>query len=205
MKLQDRLPDGVTVDGRFYKCDFDFRNVIEMMETLAREDLIGPAREYNALKCVMKHPRNTAKVLAAIRSLLFKQKTPGETENNKKRLTDFVQDAALIRAAFRQSYGIDLYRDKVHWLEFSELLNEIPEGSRYAEIISIRARPIPAPTKYNQSEITWLVNAKAAVALEISEEEQKAQYEQQVQNVFDGLFAWASTFDKNKPNDKGSE
>ena len=190
MKLQDRLPDGVTVDGRFYKCDFDFRNVLKMIDILSREDLIGPAREYNALKCVMKHPKNTGKVLAAVRALLFQQKKPGEPEKEKNRLTDFVQDAALIRAAFRQSYGIDLYRDKVHWMEFSELLNEIPEGSRYAEIVSIRARPIPAPTKYNQSEITWLVNAKAAVALELTEEEKKEQYEKQVQNVFDGLMKY---------------
>lgn len=209
MKLYERLPEGVTVDGHFYRCNFDFRNVIKMMAVLDRNDLLDGAREYNALKCVMKHPRNISKVLAAVKETLF-QKPKNEKQNNQgqpvqKKLTDFDQDAELIRAAFKQAYNIDLYRDKVHWLEFRELLNSIPEGSRYADVISIRARPIPAANKYNQAEIAWLINAKASVALEISEEEQKAQYEQQVQNVFDGLFAWASTFDKNKPNDKGSE
>ncbi len=108
-------------------------------------------------------------------------------------------------AAFRQSYGIDLYRDHLHWIEFKELLNALPQGSRYMEVVGIRARPIPAANKYNQSEITWLVNAKAAVALEMSEEEQKANYEQQVQKVFDGLLAWASSFEKKDSPDKGSE
>lgn len=201
MRLQDKLPEGVTVDGKFYRCDFDFRNVLEMLHILARDDLINSAREYNALKCVMKHPRNISKVLAAIKALLFTSKP----QNNEQKLTDFNQDASMIRAAFRQSYGIDLYRDHLHWIEFKELLNALPQGSRYMEVVGIRARPIPAANKYNQSEITWLVNAKASVALEMSEEEQKANYEQQVQKVFDGLLAWASSFEKKDSPDKGSE
>ena len=201
MRLQDGLPEGVTVDGKFYKCDFDFRNVIEMMNILARNDLIDGAREYNALKCIMKHPRNTKKVLAAVKELLFTSKP----QTNTQKVTDFEQDAGLIRAAFMQAYGIDLYNDRIHWIMFRELLNAIPEDTRYAYVVGIRARPIPAATKYNQSEITWLVNAKASVALDIPEDEQKANYEKQVQNIFNGLFAWASSFEKNKSTDKGSE
>ena len=201
MRLQDGLPEGVTVDGKFYKCDFDFRNVIEMMNILARNDLIDGAREYNALKCIMKHPRNTKKVLAAVKELLFTSKP----QTNTQKVTDFEQDAGLIRAAFMQAYGIDLYKDRIHWIMFRELLNAIPEDTRYAYVVGIRARPIPAATKYNQAEITWLVNAKASVALDIPEDEQKANYEKQVQNIFNGLFAWASSFEKNKSTDKGSE
>ena len=52
MKLQDRLPDGVTVDGRFYKCDFDFRNVLKMLEIIRRDDLELSARDYHCVKCV---------------------------------------------------------------------------------------------------------------------------------------------------------
>ena len=44
MKLQDRLPEGVTVDGKFYKMDFDFRNVLRMMEVLDRDDLMPEAK-----------------------------------------------------------------------------------------------------------------------------------------------------------------
>ena len=120
MRLQDGLPEGVTVDGKFYKCDFDFRNVIEMMNILARNDLIDGAREYNALKCIMKHPRNTKKVLAAVKALLFTSKP----QTNTQKVTDFEQDAGLIRAAFMQAYGIDLYKDRIHWIMFRELLGK---------------------------------------------------------------------------------
>ena len=186
MKLYDRLPYGVTVGGRFYRLDFDFRNVLRMMETMARDDLMPEAREYLALKCLTKRPRNVSKVLAAVRSLLFVKTYKADA----KKVTDFEQDAALIRAAFRQAYGIDLYRDRLHWIEFSELLNAIPEGNRYAEVIGIRARPIPSPTKWNGDERAWLIKAKADVALQMSEKEQQDKYQRDVACVAASLLSW---------------
>lgn len=186
MKLYDRLPDGVTVGGRFYRLDFDFRNVLRMMETMARDDLMPEAREYLALKCLTKRPKNVSKVLAAVRSLLFVKTYKADA----KKVTDFEQDAALIRAAFRQAYGIDLYRDRLHWIEFSELLNAIPEGNRYAEVIGIRVRPIPSPTKWNGDERAWLIKAKADVALQMSEKEQQDKYQRDVACVAASLLSW---------------
>lgn len=184
MKLQDRLPEGVTVDGKFYRLDFDFRNVLRMMDELDRDDVMPEAKSYNALKCLTNRPRNVEKVLQAVKGLLFEQKP----KKDAKKVTDFVQDAGMIRAAFRQAYGIDLYRDKLHWLEFSELLNAIPEGSRYTEVIGIRARPMPAATKWNAEERKWLLKAKADVALHLSEKEQAKQYEEDVGRIFAGLM-----------------
>lgn len=184
MKLQDHLPDGVFVDNKFYRLDFDFRNVLRMMEILDRDDLMPEAKEFLALKCLTKHPKNVKKVLIAVRDLLFQQKP----KKDAKKVTDFEQDAGLIRAAFRQEFGIDLYRDKLHWIEFSEMLNAIPEGNRYAEVVGIRARPIPAPTKWNQHEREWLLKAKADVALHLSDKEQAEKYQADVGKVFASLF-----------------
>jgi hypothetical protein len=194
MKLQDRLPDGVTVDGKFYKCDFDFRNVLKMIEVLDREDLMPEAKAYKALSFLQKRPKNAVRVLEAVKGLLFK--APRKTGGQK--VTDFIQDAGLIRAAFRQAYGIDLYRAKLHWIEFTELLNAIPEGSRYSEVVGIRARPMPAATKWNQHEREWLAKAKADVRLEVSEEEQKRNYERDVGNIAAFLMGWAKAKDVTK-------
>lgn len=193
MKLQDTLPQGVTVDGRFYRLDFDFRNVLRMMEIMGRDDLMPEAREYLAVKCLTKRPKNAGKVLEAVRSTLFQN--PPKTDAQK--VTDFAQDAPLIRAAFRQAYGIDLYRDRLHWIEFSELLNAIPEGSRYSEVIGIRVRPMPKPTKWNADERAWLMKAKSDVALEMTEEERKTAYERGVAQVASFLLSLA------KENDNG--
>lgn len=191
MKLQDTLPQGVTVDGRFYRLDFDFRNVLRMMEIMGRDDLMPEAREYLAVKCLTKRPKNAGKVLEAVRSTLFQN--PPKTDG--KKVTDFVQDAPLIRAAFRQAYGIDLYRDRLHWIEFSELLNAIPEGSRYSEVIGIRVRPMPKPTKWNADERAWLMKAKSDVALSMTEEERKTAYERGVAQVASFLLSLAKETD----------
>ena len=97
----------------------------------------------------------------------------------------------MIRAAFRQAYGIDLYRDRVHWMEFQALLAALPEGSRYSEVLGIRAREMPPATKYNQAEREWLAKAKAACALEMSDDERERAYAEGVKSVFAGLLAWA--------------
>ena len=188
MKLQDRLPEGVTVDGKFYKMDFDFRNVLRMMEILDADDLMPEARAYNALLCLCKRPKNVFKVLECVKGLLFEK--PRKKASQK--VTDFEQDAGLIRAAFRQAYGIDLYRDKLHWLEFVELLNAIPEGNRYSEVVGIRVRPMPSPTKWNQQERAWLMKAKADVALQISDEELAERYQKDVANIASVLMAIAN-------------
>ena len=188
MKLQDRRPDGVTVDGKFYKMDFDFRNVLRMIEVMDRDDLMPDAKAYKALSFVQKRPKNAIKVLEAVKGLLFK----APRKKGGQKVTDFEQDAGLIRAAFRQAYGIDLYRDKLHWIEFTELLNAIPEGSRYSEVVGIRARPMPAATKWNQHEREWLAKAKADVALEMTDKERADKYEQDVANIANILMAWAN-------------
>ena len=190
MKLQDKLPDGVTVDGRFYKLDFDFRNVLRMIEILDRNDLLPEAKAYNALHCLCKRPRNAIKVVEAVKALLFSGVRKKGRKSGKK-VTDFEQDAGMIRAAFRQAFGIDLYRDRLHWIEFTELMNAIPEGNRYSEVMGIRARPMPEPTKWNQKEREWLIKAKQDVALDLTEEEQAIQYQRDVNNIADVLMAMA--------------
>lgn len=191
MKLYEMLPDGVTVDGKFYKMDFSFRNVFRMIDVLDRDDLLPEAKEYNALRCLCKKPRNVHKVLTEVKRVLF----PATRKTDGQKITDFAQDAGLIRAAFRQAYGIDLYRDNLHWIEFTELLNAIPEGSRYAEIVGIRARPIPAPNKWNQKEREWLIRAKQDVAIEMTDKERAERYDRDVANIAAVLMAMAEGSD----------
>lgn len=183
-KLYDRLPDSITVNGKRYKCDFDFRNVLKMLDLMQREDIYPDARDYLCCKCVCNAPKNARAVFDALCDLLF----PKTAETGEKRLTSYEQDAGLIRAAFRQAYNIDLFRDKLTWFEFVELLLFLPDGNRYVETIGIRARPLPAPTKYNQKEREWLMKAKQSVALHPTEREAARKYERDVSNIFAGLM-----------------
>lgn len=185
LKLYERLPDSVTVDGKRFKCDFDFRNVLKLLEIMQRDDLYIDARDYLCARCVCKKaPKNAAKLYVALCDLLF----PKAPETGGKRLTSYEQDAGLIRSAFRQVYGIDLFRAHLHWFEFTELLQNLPEGNRYADVVGIRARPMPAPNKYNAKEREWLMQAKQSVALHLSGKEQERKYEADVSKVFAGFM-----------------
>lgn len=110
---------------------------------------------------------------------------------NNKKITDFTQDADLIRAAFLQEYGINLYRDKLHWMEFSSLLAGLPDGNRYNDVLGIRARPMPAPTKYNAEERHWLAKAKADLALRLTDNEREVSLNQSLRDVATSLLALA--------------
>ena len=183
MKLYEKLPDSVIVDGHVVRLDLDFRNVIKFIETLSQDDLMPKAREYLALKCICKHPRQG--MMTPVRRLLFPETGSESTE----KITDFIQDADLIRAAFLQAYGINLFRDKLHWFEFSCLLSCIPSGTKYSEVIQIRAKPIPAPTKWNTEERAWLMKAKHEFGIKLTEEEQAKKYEKSVKNIGQMLSA----------------
>lgn len=186
MKLYERLPSSVMVGKKRVRLDLDFRNVLRMLETLQRDDLMPEAREWLAVRCVCRKP--VKGTLSAVRELLFRQEPK---KKDTKKVTSFEQDADLIRAAFLQVYGIDLWTAKLHWLRFTELLSGIPDGTRYSEVIGIRVREMPAPTKYNAKEREWLAKAKASVALKLSEKEIEDNYQRGVQDVFNALLPFA--------------
>ena len=193
MRLQDSLPDSITIGRKKYRVDLDFRRVLRMMDELADDNTIPEAREYNALKCIMKRPpRKTRPLMLAVRLLLF----PEGKKTDKKKLTDFVQDADLIRAAFLQEYGINLFRDRLHWFEFTSLLSGLPEGSRYTEVLGIRARPMPKATKYNAEERRWLQQAKAAHAIRMSDKEREESYQTSLHRTAESLLALAKRGEK---------
>lgn len=189
IRLQDRLPDHVFVRGHRIRLNLDFRNVLKMLDILDDDTLMPDAKTYLAVRCLTRRVRYPEETLEAVKQLLFH---PGKAEDaSRPKIMDYDQDAAMIRTAFRQEYGIDLFRDKLHYLEFVELLHELPEGNRLMDVIGIRARPMPEPTKYNAKEREWLLKAKAAHALHMSEKEQEKFYDQAVKNVFSGLMRMA--------------
>jgi hypothetical protein len=76
-------------------------------------------------------------------------------------------------------------------LEFSALLAGLPEGSRYSDVLGIRARPMPAPTKYNAELRQWLTKAKAEYAVRMTKREEENSYQTGLRLMAEGLLALA--------------
>ena len=123
-------------------------------------------------------------LLKAVSDVLF---TPSKGSGDKA--FDFVQDSSLIYAAFYQAYGMDLVEQqgKLHWWKFSSLLNGLPSDTRFSEIVSIRMKPIPAPTKYNQEEREELMRLKSVYALKLTSEEREEQLQKSLWKVVNYL------------------
>lgn len=110
--------------------------------------------------------------------------TDDNGEPEQERIVDFEQDANYIYAGFMQAYNIDLLKQKniMPWDSFLALFQGLPDSTKIKEIMQIRARPLPTPTKYNAQEIQNLLKLKQAYAIK------KPQGKTNVSKQFAGLF-----------------
>lgn len=180
MTLYDRLPDSVEFDGKQYPVDLGFRKVLAVIDLLEDDCIPDDTKVCLALDLLVpvKHPAD-GRLLSAITDTIKPERPPKAT---KQKVLDLSKDWQYIYAGFRQAYGIDLFRDELHWLEFTALLAGLPSDTRMSQIIDIRTKPIPKATKYNQEEIARLNELKAEFALADSGDFQRG-----LNRLFDAL------------------
>lgn len=94
-------------------------------------------------------------------------KSEDENSDSGERIFDFEQDAEYIFSSFLMDYGINLkeQKGKLLWCDFIALFKGLSEKTKMREVMSIRARKLPASTKYNQEEIRALTELKQFYAL----------------------------------------
>lgn len=182
MNVYDPYPDHVTVDGKSYRIETNYDRFLRAVDVYDMPDLT--TSDKLRLQCRLllaggKVPKNPETQSAIVRAV-FKMMPKKGSETYEKYM-DLHQDAPLIRSAFRR-IGIDLSRDKVHFLQFFELLGDLPSDTALMRTIEIRARKIPQPTKYNQEEILALQEAKARVALEMTDDERRERFSASLKN-----------------------
>lgn len=172
MRLQDKPRRYVYCNGRRYRVNFEFRAVLCAVDVMRDKRLLANDRVDLALWFLVRGyvlPRNRAPLLEAIFSSLQRGK------KDAKRVMDFAQDADLIMAGFRQAYGIDLSKTRLHWDTFCALLQSLPKDTRFSEVVALRVQPLPKPTKHNAEQRAALIRAKNAVALKNEDNENKYQ------------------------------
>lgn len=171
MTVFEPYPDRVTVDGKVYRLDLRYDLVLRAMDAQAEDALSQEDKVDVMLRLLLKRrpPKDMTlrvRILQAIMDLFPHGDKP------QARYIDFKQDARLIRSAFLRM-GIDLTKSRMHFMQFLELLGDIPEDTALARVIDIRRRPVPEPTQHNGKQIAALMEAKAKVAIRLPEEEQR--------------------------------
>lgn len=183
MNVYDPYPEEIELDGKRIRLNLDFSRVLRVLDIQDMDDLTRSDKIEVQCKLLLADgealPKSTeerARIIRAAFDLL-----PKKEKRGSERFLDFHQDAALIRSAFFR-IGVDLTRDRMHILQFLELLADLPSDTALMRTIEIRAKPIPKPTKHNGEQIAKLQQAKARVAIRLSEEERREQFAASLKN-----------------------
>lgn len=176
MNVYDEYPSRIELEGKAYALDLSYDRVLRVMDIQSMEELT--AEDKLAAQCAWlldareKLPRDTgtqAKLISAVFDLFPKAR-------ERERYIDFHQDASLIRSGFMRAYSIDLTRESLHFMQFLELLADLPPDTALMRTVELRQRPIPKPNRNNAQQIAELVKAKERVALRVSEEDRRESF-----------------------------
>lgn len=176
-----------------FRLDLSF-DVVLLVQDLYKEDLskyekLDMALELfvinNARLVTLTYPQKD-ELLNDISTEFVDLKVKRKTKSNKK-VFDFNEDAEYIYSSFMCDYKLDLIsqQGKLSWKKFIALFQGLSANTKIKEIMSIRGRELPKPTKYNQAEIQSLIELKNFYALGDTEE-----------NFQDGLDKLFSTLEK---------
>lgn len=165
-------------EGRKIRIKPYVRNILFCLEVLNDPVLSNKDKVDLCIRILVGHRSGRILKKEKLLEAIFEFLQGDNPKEEKQKVFDFEQDAALIYAGFSQVYGIDLHSKRykrMHWHTFMALFSGLPEETRIMQIISIRAKPLPKPTKYNAEERQQLMRLKAVYRLEISEEERERQ------------------------------
>ena len=165
MTLQTKPNATIVYDNVEYNFFPYYNRVLTLLtEVFPSEELTDAQKIYLTVTSVSDAPPSQGTFELIVHELF----PPKKKYTDDTKTMDFEQDAALIYAAFLQTYGIDLYavRNQMDWRIFVALLKGIPENTELSRTIKIRGMKVPERTKDNSEYVDSIIKAKRAVALD---------------------------------------
>ena len=142
--LVEDLPETLEIDGNSYRINSDFRSCLLTIMAFEDNELTMQEKQYVLLKNMFPEeppPNSEEAVKAALQFLNGKSGSDGETEERTSpRLYSLSHDANFIYAAFKQTHGIDLQTDKLHWWKFLALFMDLGSETTFCSLVSLRKR-----------------------------------------------------------------
>lgn len=160
MDLAYPLTETVEIDGKTYKLNLSFDNVLRLIDMLNDKQLDDITQIetglYMLLGVELDYPIEKKE---EIFYQIFYETIGKETEENisvdldgnpmpqhkEEKIYSIKQDAPYIFASFYQDYGIDLFemQGKLHWEKFKALLAGLRPDTKFKEIVNIRTMELP--------------------------------------------------------------
>jgi hypothetical protein len=139
--LVEELPESLEVDGKSYRINSDFRACLMIIMAFEDNELTMQEKQYILLNNLFakEMPSNLEGAIQAALQFLNGNSENSE-ERSSPRLYSFSHDANFIFAAFRQTHGIDLQTDNLHWWKFLALFMDLGSETTFCSLISLRKR-----------------------------------------------------------------
>ena len=145
--LYEQFPECVSVQGKDYPIETDFREWIRFSELVEDDDIPWQMKVRLMLQWYLeKVPDDLEAAIYALGDFLSAQKIylyddRAEKEENKnlKPAFSFQEDAGCIYTAFVDCYGIDLQTvPYMHWWKFKTLFDGLPENTEIKQRMMYR-------------------------------------------------------------------
>lgn len=157
MIMFNRLPYFVILQGKKYKINVDFRNLISFENKLQDRSVDNSKKIEYGLRHFYpaffyeenynKLLRNPVLYKEACEKLIWfykcgredYHKTSGSNKGKSKQIYSYEFDDEYIYGAFLEQYNIDLAYDRVHWWKFKALLKSLKDDTEFIKIQGYRA------------------------------------------------------------------
>lgn len=183
IRLYETYPEEIELDGKTVRLDLAYDRVLRALD-LQDETALTPEDKLE-LQCALmiaegeelpRDPQKQAELLIAVFELF-----PKSEKKSREQYIDFRQDAGMIRSAFFR-IGVDLIRDRPHFLRFLELLADLPTDTALMRTVQIRQTPVPQINEHNKEQVARLLEAKARCAIKRGEDERRAKFASALKN-----------------------
>ncbi len=139
--LTDVLPRTITINGIEHAVDAGFRNCLKIINAFEDNGLTSSEKQVILLNNLYDDiPDDTNQALLQGLRFLNGGEESDQGGNDNPKLFSFVKDANLIYAAFRQTHGIDLGKEDLHWWEFVALFMDLGSDTAFCNLTSLRKR-----------------------------------------------------------------
>lgn len=140
--LWENLPETVSIDNEQYLIYTDFRRWVRLEHILFEQS--GPFIQKISTLLTLCYQTLPPTLEKAIDGMISFYEGPtyayGKQPSGQSRpIYSFVQDEALIYAAFYQQYGINLAEADLHWWRFKALMQGISEQTQLARVMMYRS------------------------------------------------------------------
>lgn len=157
MNMFKNLPYFVFLQGKKYKINVDFRNMISYENIVQNNKIDKSERIKTLIKNFYPYFSNSENYMNLCKNInLYKEACDkliwfykcGREDYHKNsgggcvkisQIYSYEYDDEYIYGAFLEQYGIDLSTDRVHWWKFKALLKSLKDDTEFVKIKSYRA------------------------------------------------------------------